>query len=206
MVSLSMTIGIVIATYGSDPRWQTLADRAEVSARNQTVPADAIVRIHGETLAQARNEGVSHLNTSDAIILDADDQLTPAYIARMKEAGGTLRYPMVGRVYPDGSKKLFKYEPCDLFERNYIVIGAMFRVDDFLAVGGFDKDIPIFEDWELWIKMWLNGADIQPSESIYVAYERPDSRNKQFDLIEETLAKVRGKYMPILLEKGSVAY
>jgi hypothetical protein len=172
-----MTIGIVIGTFGSDPIWKKLADNAEQSVLAQTVNPDAFVKIHGETLAQARNEGVAKLGTTDALILDADDLLTPDYVEKMGQAKGTLRYPMVGKIYPDGSRELVKYMPCDLLEQNYITIGSMFRVADFLAVGGFGEE-PIFEDWSLWLRLWKYGADIQPSQAIYVQNVRPEGRNQ----------------------------
>ncbi len=190
---VSETVGVCVATYG-DSSWQKLADRAEKSVHAQTIKPDAVVRVHGETLAQARNDGIARLGTYWGCVLDADDLWTPEYVEKMLQAAGTLRYPMVGRVYPDGSRKLFKYMPCDLLQQNFIVIGAMFRVQDFIAVGGFDENIPIFEDWELWLRLKEYGVDIQPSEAIYVAYERPDSRNKQYDLIEEWLVKIREKH------------
>lgn len=189
-----MTVGVVIATFG-DPSWQKLADRAEESVRAQTVKADAIVKIHGKTLAQARNEGVARLGTEWGICLDADDLLTPEYIEKMLQAEGTLRYPMVGRIYPSGKRELIKYEPCDLLIRNYVIIGSMFKIEDFTAVGGFGEE-PIFEDWNWVLKMWKHGVDIRPSQAIYVAYVRENSRNSGIDVdVDYWYRTIRSRYL-----------
>ena len=199
-------VSICVATYG-DNSWKEMAKRAIASAECQTVPCE-VIYVHGETLASARNEAVRESSGEWIVCLDADDQLTTDYVEKSIDAqqktGGTLIFPLVGKVSLDGSWQLLRYMKGNLLERNFCVIGSMFRREDFIKVGGFDDRIPIFEDWELWLKLWVNGAIIQPSEAIYVYNMRPNSRNQQQDLISEWYNTIKHTYYPIAKQKGLV--
>lgn len=200
-----MNISICVATYGDDS-WRKMAKRAIVSAENQTVPCEAIY-VHGETLASARNEAVRQAHGEWIICLDADDQLTPDYAQKMIEAqslGGDIFFPMVGKVNPDGKRELLRYAQGNPLNRNFCVIGSMFRKPLFEQVGGFSDEFPIFEDWALFLSMWVNGAIIKPSDAIYVYNVRPNSRNQQQDLISEWYGTIRTRYTVLAKAKGVI--
>lgn len=173
------TVGVCVATFGDRDKWEEIARPALVSISGQSRQPDQIVYVHGETLADARNTAIERLDTTWCIVCDADDFLDERYVEQMLEGEGTLRFPRVRKVYGDGREELIEYEKGNLLDRNFIVIGAMFRREDFLKVGGFNQSIPIFEDWELWLRMWkLAGVDIQPSRAVYVQNYNPQGRNQ----------------------------
>ena len=173
------TVGVVVATFGDRDKWEEIARPALVSISGQSRQPDQIVYVHGETLADARNTAIERLDTTWCIVCDADDLLDEHYVSDMLEGKGTLRFPRVKKVYGDGREELIEHEKGNLLDRNFIVIGAMFQRDDFFKVGGFNPAVPIFEDWELWLRMWkLAGVDIEPSEAIYVQNYNPQGRNQ----------------------------
>jgi len=108
--------------------------------------------------------------------LDADDEYDEHYAEDMIAGEGTLRYPRIKRIYPNGCEQLISGSG-NLRERNFICIGACFRREDFLVVGGF-RELPILEDWDLWLRMKV---DIQPSKAIYIQHFNPNGRNQNED-------------------------
>lgn len=191
-----MTVGIVVATFGDLDVWAPLARRAIASADAQTVPTP-VTWVHGESLAAARNEGVEIIGTDWVIICDADDELDSGYVESMLTAVGDIRRPSTYGIYPDGTE-----EDCpsmipvrDIRVSNYIVIGAMFRREMFLEVGGFDSSLSALEDWDLWLKMVLKGAEVVDVPSaIYRIHVSEGSRNMSTSDHSAAYQVIRARY------------
>ena len=168
-----MDVTVVVATYGTE-EWREMGC---VTARLH----DAI-HLHGDTLAEARNLAVEVCDSEWLIYLDADDCLAPGYVDAMAHATGDLRAPRLRFIDPDGAQ----HEPFDLTRRdiartNPCAIGTAVRRADVLAVGGW-REWPAFEDFDLFRRLWLNGARIEHvSAAIYLARRRPGSRNEVAD-------------------------
>jgi hypothetical protein len=61
---------------------------------------------------------------------------------------------------------------------NWLVIGTVARTEALVEVGGF-RDFDVYEDYDLWVRCWQDGASIQPiPQAVYRAHVRPDSRNR----------------------------
>jgi glycosyltransferase involved in cell wall biosynthesis len=178
-------ISIVIATYGTD-YWKILADkRARPAAERQL--ADEIIVLHdpdATSPAKPRNDGVM-LATGDMVVFcDADDELEDGYIDAMRRGSGDIRYPRV-RYIPEKWREGLPIPQAAILPRrslllgNYIVIGAAFRRDQFLQVGGFDE-WETYEDWALYLKLTYIGAQpmICPG-AIYRVYRKTGSRVHQ---------------------------
>ena len=170
------TVSVIVATYGDKDYWGKLALRALGSVNRQTRKADEVIWYHGKDLQEARNTAVNSATSEWIICLDADDLLDEKYIEQMLSVNGTLRFPRIKKIYGDGATELVTHCKANLSVSNFICIGAMFRRCDFLAVGGF-LDEPVFEDYSLWIRISNNGADIEPSESVYIYNVNPAGRN-----------------------------
>lgn len=183
-----MEISVVVATYGDKDYWDGLAQRALDSIYAQSDPPDEVIRYHGTSLAQSRNHAIESATSERIICVDADDQIDEYYLACMKLAQGDIRYPRLKYVYSDGSVQ-WVTSSGHTVRGNHICIGAMFRKDLFLKVGGF-KDEPVLEDLSLWLRMEKAGAQIRPSNSIYIAHVREKSRNKNQALKDEWAHKL----------------
>lgn len=175
-----MSVTIIIATYGDRDHWDRMAMPALLSAESQSIPADRIIMAHGNTLHGARNRAAMEANSEWLCFLDADDELDSEYVRAMLAGSGDLRYPRVIKSI-DGKRQdyyteYFRYD--NILDGNYMVIGTFVRRTQFLRVKGF-RDLPVYEDWDLWIRCIVDGAT--PSlvpEAYYVVNERPASRNK----------------------------
>lgn len=178
---------VVIATFGDLDVWGPLSMRALLSVAHQTREAKTVSRVHGATLAEARNQGAREATGAWLIFLDADDQLDPGYIEAMETVVATLGTrrallkPSTLGVYPDGSTDdhPVMIEARPLLESNHMVIGTAMRRAEFTAVDGFG-DMPILEDWDLFIRLQIAGATpIEVPDAIYRVGVWPHSRNNQ---------------------------
>jgi hypothetical protein len=198
------TVACAVCTFGSD-EWKLLGDKAFESLSNQSRQPDEKIRVHGDSLRLARNNAVEQCQTTHCIFLDADDLLDIQYVESMVNGTGDIRYPSVQTIFPNftGEPALPNYRP--LIDGNFIVIGAMFKKEDFLRVGGFGAE-PYWEDWIFWIKMWLDELSIEPCpEAIYKYHFGNSGRN---DRPAEELAVMQNKinqfYTPIAKAKGLI--
>lgn len=181
-----MDVTVCIATFG-DAAWARLAaERALPSALAETTH----VRLaHADTLAQARNDALAAVQTEWVVFLDADDELEPGYMRAMHHgAMADVRVPSVRYVTPRaprGRPRMPRVaghrHACEagcLPEGNWVVIGAAARTELVQAAGGF-RDWPVYEDWCLWLRMFLAGATFEAVPgAVYRAHARPDSRNR----------------------------
>ena len=193
-----MSVAVIIATFGDRAVWDPLAERALASVRAQTCQPDEVSRVHGNSLHEARNEAIRASSTSHCIVLDADDEIHPEYIALMITGDGDVRIPAVQLYYEAKSRVLppFVIRPgVSLQNRNHVPIGAMFRRDAFDKVGGF-KDYPLYEDWIIWCEMWLAGYQNFQTipEAIYKVHSRLGSRNSQTQYAVQMVRVVRDMF------------
>ena len=180
-----LDVTVAVATFGDDG-WRTLAEeRAIPSAESLGVP---VVHAHAGTLHDARNEALAMVDTEWVCHLDADDELEPGYFDAMAGGACDLRAPAVRYVTvlgPDVHPKVPRVagheHDCTgecLESGNWLVVGALARTELVRSVGGW-RDWPIYEDWDLWLRMWRAGATVEAaSEAVYRAHVRPRSRNR----------------------------
>lgn len=209
---MTETVAIIVPTYGDVDEWRPLAYRALYSAQNQSHPPSDVRWVHADTLQWARNEGAERAYTDWLIFLDADDELDPYYIEKMLEGEGEVRQPATLGVHADGTvdKEANVIPPGEgrmygapLLERNHIVIGAMISKSLFDEVGGFN-DLPCLEDWDLWIRCWLEGATFGVCpEAIYRVHFSDESRNNPKNH-GEVFTQIRQKYTRIAQERGLI--
>jgi glycosyltransferase involved in cell wall biosynthesis len=171
---------VVIGTFG-EQKWAQLAeDRAIPSA-------PGAIHVHGDTLAEARNEGLARVTAPWVIFLDADDELSPNYVKEMSTGICDLLAPAVRYVRhrrpqdPYVPKVAGHSHDCTatcLEEGNWLVIGTAARTDLVREAGGF-REWECYEDWDLWLRCYLLGATVEAIPSaVYTAHVRNDSRNR----------------------------
>lgn len=178
-----MDVTVVIATYG-DASWLDLADTAEASVP----PGIRVVRVHGDTLHDARNEALDKVDTEWVCHLDADDELEAGYFDEIARGSADVRAPSV-RYCLNGNRRRAPYVPqvaghthaCTgdcLPSGNWLIVGSVARTGLLRDVGGW-RDFPVYEDWDLWLRCHLAGATIEAlPAAVYRAHVRFDSRNR----------------------------
>lgn len=178
-------ISVVIGTFG-DLEWSKLArQRAVPSVQRQIGRPLEWIHVHGPSLHEARNDAARSAQGDWLIFLDADDELDERYTAEMgafadRCEGDWLLQPATLGVFEGREDPVPVVIPrMRLLDGNYMVIGTMVRRDQFLRLGGFG-DWTYAEDWDLWIRCWLDGAQCAPvPNAIYRVHVNPQGRNSQ---------------------------
>jgi GT2 family glycosyltransferase len=183
--SLAATVGVVITTYnhahflqdalGSvflqtrPPDAVIVVDDGSTDEPGRVVsyfPEAQLVRQENRGLAAARNTGLSALNTSFVVFLDADDRLEPralerglACFARVPDSGfvyGGHKYiDAAGREIGERFEAAGDDPYLHLLRRNFIAMHGtvMYRRDLLLAEGGFDETLRRCEDYDMYLRL-----------------------------------------------------
>lgn len=153
-----------------------------------------VIENDGE-VAEARNIGLHEATTKYVLFMDADDIAHPDMVAELHAAiwDVDVAYPAMVLVSEDLSARVGVHEalpfcPLRLAQGNYISGCSLVRRTKALDVGGF-RDLPIFEDWDLWLRMSRAGARFKPVPQAKLFYRQVDgSRNKNADVDWDAIA------------------
>ena len=148
---------------------------------------EGVVRVEQRNsgLPAARNAGVRRASGSLILPLDADDLIEPDYVP---EAVAALSAdPTVGIVYcratkfgeVEGDWALPDFAVDRILVENCIFSCAMFRRDDWVAVGGYDETMRRGrEDHDFWLRIISLGRGVRRLEGRYFHYRiRSSSMN-----------------------------
>ena len=180
-----MNISVVVGTFGDDS-WIELAKDARSSVDAQTMKPASFHHVHADTLHEARNSGAAQAAGEWLCFLDADDKLDPSFIESMElkisETNNVSALLQPSHRYnednPGGKAgKILMHKPIDIKLGNFLIIGTLVKKDMFMRAGGF-RDLQLYEDWDLWIRCFKDGAEhFSAPEAIYDISVRKNSRN-----------------------------
>lgn len=180
-----MNISVVVATFG-DQSWIDLAQVAAASVDMQTMKPASFHHIHAETLHEARNSGAEEAVGEWLCFLDADDKLDPLFIESMQSKieqinnVNALLQPShrYNEDNPGGKAgKILMHKTINIKLGNFLIIGTLVKKDTFIRAGGF-RDLPLYEDWDLWIRCFNDGVQhFTVPDAIYDISIRKNSRN-----------------------------
>jgi glycosyltransferase involved in cell wall biosynthesis len=133
-----------------------------------------LVTIEHAGEAAAKNAAVAAATGEFVAFLDADDRFLPGRLAALQsllsarpelDVVTTDAYLVhngerLGRCYGPG----YRFAPVDqrraILERNFVLGLSVVRRSRFLAAGGFDPAVAYTTDWDLWIRMILDGSTV----------------------------------------------
>src|SRR5665213_1133935 len=125
----------------------------------------------------ARNAAFRIAQGSCVVPLDADDSLSPTYIATCLsalDAGHAFVYTDF-RVFgtQNYDEHLGDYNLYTLLGRNYLSYAALLRKQDWERVGGYDEAMRLgYEDWEFWLRLGSLGRFGQHVPQPLLRYRR----------------------------------
>ena len=154
---------------------------ADAALLNQLIPPDPRIsilhKVH-EGVSATRNRGFSQGEAPYLVSLDSDDLFAPTYFERAIEVliESTDVKIVYGRVQLIGNEQteLDRGEPhhAALQRFNMIVSSAMFRRKDYERVRGYDPEIHLFEDWDLWLSILTGGGTVRRLPTFEIYYRK----------------------------------
>lgn len=146
-------------------------------------PSITILR-HPDSLgvARARNHGLEHVLTPWVSFLDDDDVWAPFHLRDVMaaiEAAGEVDVAVAGSITTNGSRHPTKEKPAPapeelpelLYREN--VIGTPSRValraDAVRAAGGFDLELSLAADWDMWLRV-VRAGNVASTTGLSVGY------------------------------------
>lgn len=159
----------------------------------------------------AKNQGVSvardmgfKVSTGNYILfLDADDVIPPNYLMQMSYTDADVVYPncvLWSGWGNSGKENVWHEAPNKLHFKNQLVTNevlmpSLFKREWYDKVGGFDHSLPIFEDYDFWLKIQDKGATFAKSCAFLMYRQRTLSRNHQDDAVKrEFYQKISEKF------------
>ncbi|HEX8854215.1 MAG TPA: DUF6411 family protein [Thermoleophilaceae bacterium] len=133
-----------------------------------------LIRKRNGGVASARNRALERATGDFLVILDADDRFLPGRLEALgdlaverpdldiltTDAYMTLDGAVVRRYYEDG----LRFEASDQLGRlvrgNFVYPLAAVRRERLLAAGGFDEKLLTASDWEIWLRLALDGSRV----------------------------------------------
>ena len=137
-----------------------------------------IVRTANHGPSFARNVGAERAGTPFLLTLDADDKLAPGALNALRgplEADARLGF-VYGRIRFFGDLTaelpLPQYDPYKLLYRSLVSATSLIRREAFAGVGGFDPDVPGYEDWDLYLSLLEHGWEGRRVDAVTLYYRR----------------------------------
>jgi glycosyltransferase involved in cell wall biosynthesis len=137
-----------------------------------------VVRQANQGVCAARNAGLERVDTAYALVLDADDRLSPGALeamrvpldadARLGFAYGNMRF--FGEW--EGVLRFPDYDPYRLLYRHTIGLSALMRTEVARDTSGYDEEFEQFEDWELWVDALEHGWRGRRVDAVTLEYRR----------------------------------
>jgi glycosyltransferase involved in cell wall biosynthesis len=141
--------------------------------------------------AAARNIGVNSTKCDWIAFLDSDDEWMPQKLQTQFNALGQHpkaiasftgnRFQYSGHYYDVRSPEEITLQQLRCYNRLGTTSSALIARDSFLAVGGFDPDLPSCQDWDLWINLIRVGRFATVPQALVFFNQREQrriSRNK----------------------------
>ncbi len=136
-----------------------------------------IIHTENQGLASARNNGIQEARGKYILPLDADDLIEPQYLEKAVEV--LEQNEDVGIVYcrarlfgaVETEWLLPPYTLAEMLKDNVIFCSALYRKDDWDAIGGYDSGMVYgWEDYEFWLSLIERGRNVVQLPDILFAY------------------------------------
>ncbi len=157
-------------------------------------------------VSAARNHAIREAKGIYILPVDADDRISPNYIAQAVEAMQEdvrvvgCRAEFFGA--KEGEWKLPAYSPELLARRNMIHVSSLFRKADWEQVGGFCEQDIYREDWDFWLSiMGLGGSYVRLKEVGLYYRVLPVSRRSKAKAQKRAIVDAINRRHPAYMEK-----
>lgn len=163
-------------------------------------------------IASSRNLGIEAATGSLLLFLDADDILTPTAVQEMVDAyieyeGSRYIYTDWYTVTPSGNVSAKQARDFVRDLRGLHAVSVLVAKEWCTAIGGFDSNLPGWEDWDFFVKLAINGYCGQRLKRPLLVY-RTFAGNRREQSIRDapdTLPMLKERYQDYLEGKKEMA-
>jgi len=157
-------------------------------------------------VSAARNHAIEAAKGEYILPVDADDKISPDFIAHAVEAMQDDVRAVGCRAMFFGARqgewKLPKYSPQLLARKNMIPISTLFRKADWQRVGGFCEEEIYREDWSFWLSIMELGGRYICLDEIGLYYRvLPVSRRSKAKAQKKVIVDAINRLHPAYMEK-----
>lgn len=179
-----------------------------------------LVQQPNKGLSAARNTGIAHATGELLLFLDADDLILPDYLACQVSVLTAHPETCVAccdfRYFPDGFPQQWRphslapvqpYPLSQLLAGNVLPVHtAVVRRTTIDRVGPFDESLTALEDWDLWLRIALDGGRFQYHPRILALYrQRAGSLSKSLELNARCAVQVLDKFRDHIGDEAQLA-
>ncbi|GAC1656501.1 MAG: hypothetical protein NVS9B15_17700 [Acidobacteriaceae bacterium] len=181
-------------------------------ALNPSAPKIRVLRRGGQRQAKSRNYAATQTDCEWIAFLDHDDIWEPTklerQVAELKRTGADLCYASLSTFEQVGSEVVVRPTPpvpsascireALYHSTTFLPSSVLVRRAKFVESGGFNTELTIAEDWELWLRLYHSGVKFAACEEMLVRYRihsNNQSRNALKSL-EEAMAVYRQHVLP----------
>ena len=183
------------------------------STDNSLSVAQAFAKNHPEVtvftqpnagVSAARNQAIRKAKGEYILPVDADDKISPTYIAKAVQTMKPYIRVVGCRAMYFGAKsgewKLPAYSPVRLAQKNMIHVCSLFRKADWEQVGGFCETDIYREDWDFWLSILELGGYYERLDEVGLYYRvvpgsRRHTAKEQKRLIVDAINRRHPAYM-----------
>ena len=204
-------VEVIVVDDGSTDRTPALATSWQASGVE--VVTSAAVGV-----SAARNLGVARSKASWVAFLDDDDLWAPTKLARQLAAlreTPQARWCCTGCVWVDEGDRIIgsaapptRFELEQLLARNAVPGGGSTMLvarELVVSVGGFDAELSLFEDWDVWIRLALASPGIGLSEPLVAFRIWQSTTASAGDRLATAWERVAACYANVAAERGVAA-
>lgn len=153
-------------------------------------------------VAKARDVGVKLCSGDYLLFLDADDVVPVDYLKKMEKValkkGADVIYPssyLWSSWNFSGLKNIYYPAPSSIkLERmlkgNQVICPSLIKKEVYDKYGPMDSTLPIFEDWDFFLKLLVNGCSFAKADTYLLYRQRTASRNRLYKNKDEERVKI----------------
>ena len=172
----------------------------------ETHPEVRVLHQANAGVSAARNRAIDAAQGVYILPVDADDKISPDYIAHAVEAMQDDVRAVGCRALFFGAKegewKLPPYSPELLARKNMIPITTLFRKADWQRAGGFHEEEIYREDWSFWLSIMELGGRYVRLDEIGLYYRvLPGSRRSKAKQQKKVIVDAMNRLHPDFMEK-----